>query len=102
MDVFGNTFDSEKKQLITNLEDSIKILSAELNDKIIIIENKIKTQEEIYNTNILQLSDQIKANEAKLDYNEKYLREVVTVLQTRDAEYFNFSRKETVGETTRT
>ena len=42
MDVFGNTFDSERKQMITNLEDSIKILSTELSEKIIALENKIK------------------------------------------------------------
>jgi len=59
MDVFGNTFDSERKQMITNLEDTIKILSIELNDKIVLLENKIKTRTNEINKIISKILDRL-------------------------------------------
>jgi len=88
MDVFGNTSDSERKQLITNLEDSIKITTSELSDKIIILENKINSEIENNEKRIIRINKIISTSLDRLNTIEVYLEDRV-------------SRKETIEENAR-
>jgi len=95
MDVFGNTSDSERKQLITNLEDSIKITTSELSDKISTLEDKIIFIED-------KINSEIDNNETRINGINKIISKLLDRLNTIQ-DYFEdkVSRKETVEEKAR-
>lgn len=99
MNVFGGSQAGETKKTISKLDDSIKIIKFELNEKMTKVENNTKTQGEVIDAvtskfqvieqkllSIEQLTENLKFKVSDLEDNVDYMKSQISDLAENDAE----------------
>jgi len=85
MNVFGSSQAGETKKTISKLDDSIKIIRFELNEKMSQLENNTKIIE-LKLSNIEQLTENLKFKVSDLEDNVDYMKSQISDLVENDAE----------------
>ncbi len=99
MNVFGGSQAGETKKTISKLDDSLKIIKFELNEKILTLENNTKTQGGVIEvvtskiqvieqklSNIEQLTENLKFKVSDLEDTVDYMKSQISDLVENDAE----------------